>query len=345
MFEVYEENMKELISLIVPVYNGEKRVKHFFRQFEEQTYENLELILVDDGSTDFSPSLLDEYANKKKNVIAFHKKNGGPSSARNYGLEKAKGDYVVFADVDDRIYPTYIEYLYNLIVHEDADMSVCSYIKMTENENHDKYLKNKTEKYHVFNNAQIIHYYCYRKYINGYSYLKLIKSNIAKQVYFPEDIIYGEDYIYIYEVLKRCEKVVCGEQIEYIYIQYMSSLTHRKKDSTLEYQKAWKKHLNILEDVKCNYPNSYEGVLEKCYLLAINNLTRLYDKKRDYVFFEELSAFIKKNARDVLQNKEAKIISRILALLGTVNVNLVIFLCEIFFEIQKRGGITFRKTQ
>lgn len=337
--------MGELISLIVPVYNGEKWLEQFFRQFEEQTYDNIELILVDDGSTDLTPSLIDEYADGKRGVVVCHKKNGGPSSARNRGLEMASGKYVAFADVDDRIYPAYIEYLYHLIVIEDADMSVCSYMKMTEKEDHDKYLKNKNSDYHVFCNEEIIHHYCYRKYINGYSYLKLIKTEIAKQVYFPEDIVFGEDYIYIYEVLKRCRKVVCGEQIEYIYIQFVNSSTHQKKDNTLEYQKAWVKHLSVLEDVKCHYYNSYGGILEKCYLLALNNTTRLYNKERDQEFFQELFLFIKENSRNILRNKEAKIISRILGLLGTVDAGLVIFLCGKFFKIQEKAGMTFRQTQ
>lgn len=337
--------MNELISLIVPVYNGEKWLEQFFRQFEEQTYDNLELILVDDGSTDLTPSLVDTYADKKKNVVVCHKKNGGPSSARNCGLKNASGNYVVFADIDDRIYPTYIEYLYHLIVIEDADMSVCSYMKMTEKEDHDKYLNDKNENYHVFDNEQIIHHYCYRKYINGYSCLKLIKTHIARQASFPEDIVYGEDYIYMYEVLKKCKKVVCGEQIEYIYIQFMNSSTHQRKDNTLKYQKAWEKHLAVLEDVRQNYPNSYGGILEKCYLLAINNTTRIYDKKRDQEFFKELLQFIKENAGYILKNKEAKTVSRILGLLGMIHSKLVVLLCEKFFKIQKSMGMSFRQTQ
>ena len=149
--------MNELISMIVPIYNGEEWMELFFEQFEEQTYSNLELILVDDGSTDNTACLCDEYARNKDNVIVFHKNNEGPSSARNCGLRSAKGDYIVFADVDDRIYPTYVEYLYKLVIGAGADMSVCSYVKMSEGEKYDKYLERVNKEFHVFSNKQIIH--------------------------------------------------------------------------------------------------------------------------------------------------------------------------------------------
>ena len=337
--------MNPLISLIVPVFNGQRWIKHFFEQFEEQTYDNLELILVDDGSTDITPLLLDRYSVGRKNIIVFHTKNGGPSFARNFGLEKAKGDYIVFADVDDRFYPTYVEYLYKLIIKENADMSVCGYIKMTEAENYDKYLNDNSGKYHVLNKEEIIHSFSYRKYINGYCYLKLIRADIARQIRFPEDIVYGEDYIYIYEIVKKCQRVVCGEQILYIYIQYSDSSTHQKKDTTINYQKAWKKHIEILEDAKKYYKEGYDGILEKCYLLAINNTARIYDKKRDKSFLRELHQFIKRNAYAIFQNKEAGKHSRALVLLGMINVRLLTFSYSLFLIIQRKAGMTFRKTQ
>ena len=200
-------------------------------------------------------------------------------------------------------------------------------------------------KYHVLNKEEVVHNFSYRKYINGYCCLKLIKADIARQIRFPENIVYGEDYIYIYEIVKKCQRVVCGEQILYIYIQYSDSSTHQKKDTTRNYQKAWKKHIEILEDAKKYYQESYEGILEKCYLLAINNTTRIYDKKRDKCFLMELHQFIKRNAYTIFKNREAGKHSRILGLMGMINVRLLSFSYSLFLIIQRRTGMTFRKTQ
>ena len=93
--------MGNLVSLVVPVYNGEKYIDKFYELVERQTYKNMEVIFVDDGSNDNSLLKLKEVAKRDKRVRVYEKSNGGPSSARNYGILKAEGDYIAFADVDD----------------------------------------------------------------------------------------------------------------------------------------------------------------------------------------------------------------------------------------------------
>ena len=113
----------ELISIIVPVYNVEKYIRRCINSILNQTYQYLEIILVDDGSTDNSGLICDKYAHMDNRITVIHKKNGGLSSARNTGIDIAKGAYIGFIDSDDWIAPETYEVLYRNLVHYDADVS------------------------------------------------------------------------------------------------------------------------------------------------------------------------------------------------------------------------------
>lgn len=122
-----------LISVIVPVYNVKNYLPDCLDSLKQQTYRNLEILLIDDGSTDGSATLLEAYASLDSRARVFHTKNSGLSAARNFGLKKAKGNYVTFLDSDDYLAPDAIEYLYKLISKSGAKLSVCSHYERKEN--------------------------------------------------------------------------------------------------------------------------------------------------------------------------------------------------------------------
>ncbi|MDQ1143763.1 glycosyltransferase involved in cell wall biosynthesis [Bacillus sp. SORGH_AS 510] len=132
LFEEMVYNRKDLqmgkseikVSVIVPIYNVEKFLSKCIETIINQSYKNLEIILVDDGSPDRSGEICDEYAAKDKRIKVIHQKNSGVSSARNAGINAATGDYVCFADGDDYLMPDYVEYLMDLAVRNDADISL-----------------------------------------------------------------------------------------------------------------------------------------------------------------------------------------------------------------------------
>ena len=115
-----------LVSVILPVYNVEKYLIKCLDSVIRQTYQKLEIILVDDGSTDSSGKICDEYANKDGRIKVFHKKNGGLSDARNYGIERSTGEYLAFIDSDDYVDDDYIEFLMNLTESGKYKISLCS---------------------------------------------------------------------------------------------------------------------------------------------------------------------------------------------------------------------------
>lgn len=125
--------MKEKdITVVVPVYNVSKYLKTCIESILGQTYRKLDIILIDDGSTDDSGIICDEYKKTDTRIRVFHKKNGGLSSARNVGIENAKGTFITFVDSDDYIEPTYIEYLYNSITKNNCQIAICDFIKVDE---------------------------------------------------------------------------------------------------------------------------------------------------------------------------------------------------------------------
>ncbi len=126
--------MKEnLISVIVPVYKVELYLKKCVDSLLNQTYKNLEIILVDDGSPDNCPKICDEYAKKDNRIKVIHKKNGGLSSARNAGLDIAKGDYIAFVDSDDYVHSDYINKLYNQVKKDGSSLAICGVQIVNEN--------------------------------------------------------------------------------------------------------------------------------------------------------------------------------------------------------------------
>ena len=338
--------MNDLISLIVPIYNGEKYLSHFFECIFKQTYINIEVIVVDDGSSDKTYEVCKTFEQDHNNVYVYKKQNGGPSSARNYGVNYAKGKYVGFVDVDDIIFPTYVEYLYETIQIDDSDIAFCNYVKCTEKLNYTRYLKNERNKdtYICYTQKRAIEDFCYRKNLTGYSSLKLIKTELLKgKLKFLENIVYGEDYVFSYNLLKHCKKIAYGSAIQYVYVQWKQSETHKLRDNTLKYYKTWIEYIKILKDIENSFPSAYMGCIDKIYISAINNVFRIYDYKRDYKIVNEYYDFIDKHAKGVWKNPKCKIRSRILGLLGIISPRLVCDLCAFIMKMQNKFGWTFKR--
>ena len=142
--------MEKLISVIIPVYNVELYLRRCVDSVINQTYKLLEIILVDDGSTDSSGKICEEYSKTDNRIKVIHKTNGGLSDARNAGIEICKGDYITFVDSDDWIDPDLVKHLYDIIVKFNADISIGMYKKVYDNFINDKCIK---EFYNVYEYA------------------------------------------------------------------------------------------------------------------------------------------------------------------------------------------------
>lgn len=209
------------ISVIIPVYNVRKYLKDCIDSILNQTFRDFEIILVDDGSTDGSSELCDEFKNSYSNIRVFHKKNGGPSSARNLGIDEAEGDFIAFVDADDELYKDAYETAMNGMEKENIDYVFSG---MTWMDGERKIINTSeclVEK--VFDKQQILDYFrrpLYSRIIPG-AVLGFFKKSILDEhhIRFREDIYYKEDFLFNTEyVLAMPGKAFLTTRPTYIYM-------------------------------------------------------------------------------------------------------------------------------
>ena len=215
-----------LISVIVPVYKVEKYLNKCVESIVNQTYKNLEIILVDDGSPDKCPEICDEWADKDSRIRVIHKKNGGLSSARNAGLDTMTGTLVGFIDSDDYILPEMYEKLYNAMIENNADLSICSYSRVDENDNPIPYKNKMKESIKVVSRDEALSSFITSPFAAEYGVLwsKLYKSEIFNGLRFP-NVNGHEDTATIHRVIGACNKIVLLNQVLYVYRKNSEGLT------------------------------------------------------------------------------------------------------------------------
>lgn len=260
--------MSELISVIIPVYNTEKYIPRCLNSVLAQTYKNLEIILIDDGSKDNSGKVCDEYAKKDNRIKVIYQKNQGVSVARNAGLRIAKGDYIGFVDSDDYIYPNMYESLHNLIKETNADMAQCRYQK--------KFLDGRTAPYKytidekvIFDNRKAISL-LFDGPITFTGVNKLYSKQIIKNVFFPTNTGMCEDLVFVYYALKNSEKISNTNNIYYDYC-----IEREESGTTLSnnFKGAITAYDQIIKDLNDYCPD----LIDKVKTLIINWLNYTYD--------------------------------------------------------------------
>lgn len=196
--------MTPKVSIIVPIYNTAKYLDACLNSILKQTYQNLEIILVDDGSTDDTPKIIDNYTKKDKRIIVFHQKNRGQSAARNVGLSKATGDYISFIDSDDTIKPSFVADL--LAAYDDkTTLSVCgiNYKRLKNKSSEDVYISSlRPRRTHESFKAYIL----YLLAVDGRMYSsvnKLYRAKIATKLRFDESINFAEDTKFVLDYLAK----------------------------------------------------------------------------------------------------------------------------------------------
>lgn len=216
---------KELISVIVPVYKVEQYLEKCVETIINQTYDNLEIILVDDGSPDDCPKLCDELAKKDKRIKVIHKQNGGLSDARNVGFEASKGKFVTFVDSDDYLNIHFIAELYKNITDKNADLSIVGYKEVVENEEVDTTTA-ETSGVLCFDNKNKFEQLFAKHRLNFViAWGKLYKRELFDELRFPVGKI-NEDEFVTHHIIDKCKKI-CFENVPYYYyLQRANSITH-----------------------------------------------------------------------------------------------------------------------
>lgn len=221
-------NMKKkgkLISVIVPVFNVELYLEKCIKSILGQSYSNLEVIFVDDGSMDKSAEILDMYAQNDSRVRVIHQTNKGPSAARNTGLNICRGDYIGFVDADDWISETMFEILLDNAEKEKADISIVGYAMTWENGKVQK--KSNEEDFFVWNRTEAIKEWMTQKKFKGFMCDKLFAADLFQDLRFPENQHYMEDVSIGLNLFDSAKKVVYDGKICYFYLQQEKSITNQ----------------------------------------------------------------------------------------------------------------------
>lgn len=294
--------MEDLISIIVPIYNVEKYIHRCIDSIINQTYKNIEIILVDDGSSDGSGKICDEYQRKDERIKAIHKKNGGLGFARNSGLDVASGKYVTFIDGDDYIGLTHIEKMHTLIIETNSDTCMAGHTKVYSNreEKHLNVCSGKIYKGNV--KEQILPRMCGansygQDYIEMSVCMVLLSNEIIKQNHLrfvSEREYVSEDLVFDFEYYPLSKSVCISDDADYYYCDNAGSLTTKYRSDRFESQI---KLYNLLSGRAQKI-----GIWEKCRERLQNTVLAIarYSVKLEYKFAST-------NGRKAVQNNVRKI--------------------------------------
>lgn len=258
--------MHDLISIIVPVYNKEKYIEKCINSIISQTYNNLEIIIVDDGSSDNSLKICKKIAKNNINIKVIQKNNGGVSSARNVGINNANGKYISFIDIDDIVENNMIEILYNNLINNKSQLSICSYYVNPLNKKVDNEININFNKEEFYKNINIYKGFCWNK---------LFILDKVKKVYFDETLHYCEDLLFCVKYVEMINNISYTNLKLYNYVQNSDSAISQKwnerKATVID---AYKKIFDIIKKYDFNIIKEfYIG-----YFNILNDVTHFYDK-------------------------------------------------------------------
>ena len=284
----------DLISVIVPIYKAEKYLNRCIAAIAAQTYHEIEIILVDDGSPDECPMICDEWAKKDKRVKVIHQQNSGVSMARNAGMDFSSGHYIIQVDSDDYISPNMIELLHEALVKNSSDMSICGYVK--GNEDNYSFEKKKDYEIEIIEGTTALE----RIYKNAESALqyvvpwaKLYRRDLFDDIRYPKGKIFEDIYV-THQILFRCDKIAVIPQKLTYYYQHPDSIMNKKYHvGKLDYLDACKNRISFFDEHGLRY------LAEIAYAEYLHSLIWEYSRARDLLADKSVMKSIINRYREV----------------------------------------------
>lgn len=312
----------EKISIIIPVYNVEPYLKQCIQSICSQAYENIEIILVDDGSSDGCPKICDDFARKDKRIQVVHKKNGGLSSARNAGIDVSTGAWLMFVDSDDFIAPEMVERLYKTACKYNAEVAFCTLTAFSEGENgyHEFKLWNAPPDTDIaFEGKAVLRKSAEERHglLSGHHVIawnKIYRSNIFKSLRFPEGQLH-EDEAIAHHILGTCNKIVGINEALYYYRQRPDSIIgsganlFRQMSMALAYgdRALFYEQINLSKTIRLIYERYWTTLITTFYLFPedphctplikklleqMREVERLYRKREDVPFIRKFGVHL-----------------------------------------------------
>lgn len=270
-----------MISVIVPIYKVEKYLRRCIDSILNQSFTQIELILVNDGSPDGCGKICDEYLSIDSRVKVIHKENGGLSDARNSGLDIAKGEFIVFVDSDDFIHKDMIGNLYEVLIKTNSDIVQCKFKKFIELDEINKIENNELDenKIDIFDRKNAISYLINNNIVNVNSWNKIYKRKLFEEIRFPKGKIHEDEFV-TYKLLYKANRIAYLDYELYYYFNNSNGIM---------------KNLNLKTEI-----DRIEALEERCEFLLSNNEIELYNKSLVALFFRLLKVrYLIKRQKDI----------------------------------------------
>ncbi len=321
--------MDDLISVIVPVYNVEKYLRRSLESVINQTYKNLEIIIVDDGSTDNSGKICDEYKEKDSRISVIHKQNAGQGAARNIGLDTCSGKYVYFHDSDDWMDDDCIESLHNQLVLNDVDISVCNYRYINEDGKDCGLFSDDLGK-HIYNGYEVIAHMWNDEIINIAPWAKLYSISVWKGFRYKE--CYSEDSATMYMLYKPDMKISYDGRALVNYLV-------RSDSDVRSFSKKKLYLIEIYEDIvkyaEKNMPNKLQKAAKSKQIAVNFHLLSQMPHGKYKKIRGKIKQTIKENRKLVLFDKSARIKNRIACALSYIGIDFAVVLFRLIKKYRK----------
>lgn len=318
-----------LISVVVPVFNVENYLQRCIESLLNQTYTNIEILLIDDGSTDGSLLICQQNSSKDKRIKVFSKKNGGLSDARNFGILQAKGKYISFVDSDDFVDRDYIEYMFNLLDRNKADMSICQHRTVFAS---GKVRVNKYEGAVVIDSRTALKRMLYHDQIDTSAWAKLFPTKFFRNIEFPKGKLF-EDIGTIYKTFLVSSKIAVGSNAKYNYIYRTDSIVNNKFSI---------KKLDLVrmtESMASVVTEQYPELAPACYRRVIYSYISTLNQMKGTINYrnirQDLVSKIKHSRFKIVKDSCAPLRDKIAVLLISLNYHLYAHFWNVYIRVTK----------
>lgn len=285
------------VSVIVPIYKVEQYLNRCVESLTNQSYRNLEIILVDDGSPDNCPQICDDWVQRDNRIVVVHKINGGVSSARNTGIENATGEYISFIDPDDIIHPNYYDIMMSHIV--DSDCIICNYEKFTDEI---KFENTYTINAELLNSKQAIKK-GFNKNFNIFYVVwnKIIKANIVKKCRFDESMKNGEDSVFAFDIINSCNKI---SYIDFaLYGYYIRKDGAVKKIDPVGKMNIAKMAVHICTPYMHDVDKNIKSRSRTIFSHILYSTMLEFKNSGEEAYYRELKSILKKNKKAIISSE------------------------------------------
>lgn len=248
--------MPDLISVMVPVYNAEQNLPKCIESLMVQTYENIQILLVNDGSKDASLEVCTRYADTDSRIKVVNQENGGEGAARNRGLKEANGAYICFVDADDYVKPDFVKNLYEMQKINQAQLSICGFVELKDNE----VINETTGNVEFMTQAEAMENLLKHTSFKGYVWNKMFIMNIIRenQMQFDQSLAVWTDVLFVFTYMQYIKKAVYDPKSMYYYIFWESSVSHQK-NHLIGVEKSYSA-IRAKDQIINLIPHEYDGV-------------------------------------------------------------------------------------